>query len=260
MEKSASLLIYQCDMEQCEAGHQYGPALRDHFLLHLILEGEGVYYIRDQEYHLHKGQGFLITPGVLTTYRASVANPWKYCWIGFHGSDSEEILQQCGLSESQPIVNYTEVEAVQKAMQRIHEDMNRNAGLIEQRAAFYALFSYLEPQKASAGKRLTVAAEVVEYVKRNYSYGITIEQMAHHLGMSRSQMFRQFKKEMGIPPQEYLLKYRLERSKELLLKEKLTITEAMLSAGFSDLSNFSRQFKREYGISPREFQIKGLMK
>lgn len=40
-DKSANmdLNMYQCGFEDCAPGHFYGPAVRDHFLVHYIITG-----------------------------------------------------------------------------------------------------------------------------------------------------------------------------------------------------------------------------
>lgn len=254
------LEIYHCGWERCEPGHQYGPALRDHYLLHCVLQGEGVYHVYDQEYHLRAGQGFLIQPGVITTYRADRDNPWYYVWVGFNGMAAGDILKHCGLTLKHPILEFEDPAAVESVVLSMKHDFDEGCGQYRMLSLLYAFFALLEKQMDPEMKkeRYNVVSEAIDYMNRNYSYGVTIDQMARQLGTSRSQMFRQFKKEMGISPQEYLLRFRLERSKELLRDRRLTIGEVMRSAGFQDLSNFSRQFKRRYGVSPREYQLKGL--
>ena len=84
----------------------------------------------------------------------------------------------------------------------------------------------------------------MEYALRNYSYGITVEELARHVGVDRSHLFRIFKKMLGISPQEYLLNLKLARARELMESTELSVTEIMYSCGFNDLSNFSKQFKK----------------
>src|SRR5690554_6928451 len=59
---SSVVYIHQVSSETCEPGHSFGPAVRDHYLIHCIMDGEGSYYVGKRKYHLTKGEGFLIVP------------------------------------------------------------------------------------------------------------------------------------------------------------------------------------------------------
>ncbi|MGE5613279.1 MAG: AraC family ligand binding domain-containing protein, partial [Bacillota bacterium] len=60
------LNMYQCGTQECKPGHSYGPAVRDHFLIHYIHSGKGKFCVNGREYNLEGGQGFLICPDVVT--------------------------------------------------------------------------------------------------------------------------------------------------------------------------------------------------
>jgi len=53
------LFVYHYGLEKCSPGHSYGPALRDHFLLHYVLSGSGTFEVDGHVYTLHENQGFL---------------------------------------------------------------------------------------------------------------------------------------------------------------------------------------------------------
>lgn len=54
-----ALTIYYCGREQCLSGHFFGPAIRKHYLLHVILRGKGIYRTGGEEYALKEGDAFL---------------------------------------------------------------------------------------------------------------------------------------------------------------------------------------------------------
>ena len=67
--------LYQFGREDCAPAHSFGPAIRNHFLFHYILSGKGTLMWQDGKgkeniTHLKAGQGFLISPGQITTYVA----------------------------------------------------------------------------------------------------------------------------------------------------------------------------------------------
>ena len=102
--------MYQFGREDCEPAHSFGPAIRNHYLFHYILGGKGIFIWKDSRGHDHTeqlraGQGFLISPGQITTYIADDRIPWEYCWIEFDGLRAKESLELMGLSAGRPVYN-----------------------------------------------------------------------------------------------------------------------------------------------------------
>ena len=81
------LTIYFCDSENCQPRHFYGPAVRPHYLLHVILRGRGIYQHEGITYALSQGDAFLIPPMEITYYQADETDPWSYAWVGFDGTE-----------------------------------------------------------------------------------------------------------------------------------------------------------------------------
>ena len=88
------LSVYFCGQEDCGSGHSFGPAMRPHYLLHVIYHGKGIYQCGGHTYHLKAGDAFLIRPMDSIYYRADNTDPWSYAWAGFDGSACKEILEQ----------------------------------------------------------------------------------------------------------------------------------------------------------------------
>ena len=89
-ENFIDLCMYQFGYEQCDPGHSFGPATRNHYLFHYILSGTGTLMADNakgetQTYSIKSGQGFIIFPGQINTYIADKQLPWEYMWIEFDG-------------------------------------------------------------------------------------------------------------------------------------------------------------------------------
>ena len=99
-----SLSVYNVGYEKCQGLHSWGSGVRDHYLIHHIISGKGVYKTPQGEYHLSAGDTFLIYPYTVITYTADKNDPWEYYWAGFNGSDAEFILDRAGFTrESVPL-------------------------------------------------------------------------------------------------------------------------------------------------------------
>jgi transcriptional regulator GlxA family with amidase domain len=55
---------------------------------------------------------------------------------------------------------------------------------------------------------------------------------------------------MGTSPERYLARLRLEKAKDLLETEFLTVKEVMHAVGINDPSCFNRSFKTAFGVTP----------
>ena len=100
-----TLYMVFCGFEECVPSHSFGPAIRNCYLIHFCLDGKGTYFVRDKEYNIKKGQGFLIYPNELTFYKADEKEPWTYLWVAFSGSRAEEYLNLCGLDQDNLVFN-----------------------------------------------------------------------------------------------------------------------------------------------------------
>ena len=52
------LNIYRCGIESCIPGHSWGPAIRDHYIIHYILDGKGIFRLSGVTYQLCKEMAF----------------------------------------------------------------------------------------------------------------------------------------------------------------------------------------------------------
>ena len=67
---SKDLYLVSCGWEKCGATHSYGPAVRNYYMLHFILKGQGHYYLNNKHYKLNENQCFLTEHGTVTLYKA----------------------------------------------------------------------------------------------------------------------------------------------------------------------------------------------
>ena len=80
-ENTTALRIYYCGREQCAPGHFWGPAIRPHYLLHVVLHGKGEFFYQEKKYELSAGDAFLIEPMQTHYYQADKEDPWEYAWV-----------------------------------------------------------------------------------------------------------------------------------------------------------------------------------
>ena len=88
------------------------------------------------------------------------------------------------------------------------------------------------------------------YADMNFDLGA----LADKLGYSTVYMTSLFKKTMGESFMQYLLDYRIEKAKELLVTTDKKIEQVASEVGFGTYNNFARAFRKKTGVSPREYR------
>ena len=82
--------------------------------------------------------------------------------------------------------------------------------------------------------------------------GFQTETLAKAMALSRSQLYRKMKALTGHSPSKYIRYYRIEKAKQMIESEDLTIGEVAFKTGFMNQSHFTRVFSRQFGFNPSE--------
>jgi AraC family transcriptional regulator len=96
-----------------------------------------------------------------------------------------------------------------------------------------------------------------EFIEENLGCDLSLIRMAAEVGVSPLHLPRTFKTATGQSPHRYVLRRRIERAKDLLIKTDTPILEVALSVGFSSQSHLSSWFSRVVGISPADYRRQG---
>lgn len=255
------LNMYRCGMEDCSPEHSWGPAVRDHYIIHYILGGKGIYQVNGRSYNLEKGDGFLICPDTVIYYKADSNDPWSYAWVGFHGLKSEMYLERAGLSFENPIFRYDRDNFLEECFkQMINTRHMSNASEIRLLGYLYIFLSQLV-EVFETGKtydRDSIKEEYVrkaiEFIAMNYSRKITVAEISGHVGLDRSYLYSLFNELLSTSPQKFLIDYRIEKACELMKNDSLTIGAIARSVGYDDPLLFSKTFKKNKFVSPRGYR------
>ncbi len=113
-------------------------------------------------------------------------------------------------------------------------------------------FKNLTEDKSISDQSVIFSAK--KYLESNYQQPISMEQLAEHLGYKSTWILKVFTREEGVPPGQYLQRYRVEKAKEMLKQTKLTITKVALENGFSNSQYFSQVFKKYTGMLARDYR------
>lgn len=259
---NVELSIFNCGHEPCLPGHTWGPGVRDHYLIHLVVAGKGVYQVNGASYTLQEGDLFLAKPNQLITYAADETDPWEYYWVGFNGACANKLVQQTPFSDPHPVYHCKDESTVQAVREALHS-IYLNRGTEPQKEAMMTGYLYIfmahlmreardaMPNVGSSSSQYVLAA--IKYIQFNYSRDISVDNIAQAVGVSRSHLYRVFMSNVGQSPIDYLTNYRISEACSLLKSSGLSIAEIAVSVGFFDQFYFSRVFKKVKGVPPSKY-------
>jgi AraC-like DNA-binding protein len=81
----------------------------------------------------------------------------------------------------------------------------------------------------------------------------TMAELAKEAALSRSAFFDRFTRNVGVPPMEYLLGWRMSLAKDLLRHHEMEIAEVAARVGYGSASTFSTAFSRYVGQPPGRY-------
>jgi AraC-like DNA-binding protein len=95
-----------------------------------------------------------------------------------------------------------------------------------------------------------------DYVFKNFSREITIEEVASLVNLSKNSFCRYFRTRTNKVFSEFLSEVRIGNACKMLIEDKHSISQICGESGFNNISNFYRQFKQSKMMTPSEFQKK----
>lgn len=253
-----ALSVYNVGFQKCDPGFCWGPGVRNHYLIHYIRSGSGIYTKGGQTFSLHAGDCFLVYPDVESMYQADLETPWEYSWVGFQGVDAEPIINAAGFTPNQPLLRQiANGDALDRQIHHIYDARgNSFANSVEMSGRLYTSLACLLTNADAHTSETSYddyVKSAIDYMHSHYSYPISIQEVADYVGVSRSHLFRAFQQCRQQSPKEYLTSIRIEEACRMLKDTPLSITVIANSLGFDNSLYFSKVFRKAVGCSPTEY-------
>lgn len=231
------------------------PVGRVDYQLLYIAEGVCLVYREGETVRVEHGGIILYRPNVPQRYRLLCEESTTSFYVHFTGRGCEELLSELGLSNLF-ISNIGKNPGYERVFEKLLYEYSTMRPRFEAFTSAYlqelfALISrsllYKDRNFAKENKRLVDEAckTVSEKIKT-----VTVSELAKasHLSVGRfSAVFREL---MGRSVGDYIIALRIERAKNLLCFDAMTVGEVADAVGYSDQNYFSRAFKKRVGVSP----------
>jgi LacI family transcriptional regulator len=96
--------------------------------------------------------------------------------------------------------------------------------------------------------------EAILYLREHLTQGVSVSEVARHVGLSRSTLQRRFVQALGRSPRAELIRLQLGRVEELLRDTDFSLARIAQLTGFNYPECMMKLFKRKTGITPSQFR------
>jgi AraC-like DNA-binding protein len=97
-------------------------------------------------------------------------------------------------------------------------------------------------------------SQAIGILETNFESELSLQEVADSVCLSVSRLSHLFKETTGMSLMDYLLRFRLDRARELLGQGSLNVSEIAYSVGFHDPGYVSRAFRKYFGYPPSRVQ------
>ncbi|MEB8102924.1 AraC family transcriptional regulator [Staphylococcus xylosus] len=254
--------LAECGIEIGVPNVGYNYTVFQKSVLHIVTQGEGTFSYAGETYHLTAGDIFLLERGMEVEYKPSFSNPWTYYWVGMNGKQILNYLSRCSIVDSHVILGQDTtdikniIQLICKLSQSI-ESNNSNDILIMQ-----YLYQLVYTLQDKFPKNFSVQVDIVnediqhavDFINTNYQKHITVEDVAKSVNITRSHLYKLFKKNLGCSPKEYLTYIRMYHGSQLLIHTSTLISDISRQVGYKDPLLFSKNFTKHFEISASEYR------
>ena len=245
--------------QDCADLHSFGPGMREIYILHYVLRGRGVFEENGRVFPVETGGTFLVRPRAVIRYAPDPADPWEYIWVDFCGSEAAALLRQTGFSFGCPVAPPLPREEMEPLYRRILAAGDGHKEYHQARATGYLhvlLSTYMEkfPPDRPRDDGYGYVQSALQFITTRYHRPLSVEDIAAHLGISRTHLFRLFHRFLAVSPNEYLARFRVQSACAMLSSSNLSVKSIAHAVGYEDQLYFSKVFRRLTGETPTGYR------
>ena len=244
-----------------------------------IVSGEMEYHVNDQKYDLAEGEGLFGNSNTLHSGYRKADRECTYLSITFHPrflyGYENSILQTKYIefiveNDQWPSMKLEKTvvwhQELIRWMQEIYgiwkerpEDYEMQIHILLMKIwqKLYLYFTKQPEKEKPRREHIQRLRDMVSYMEERYNQEITLEDIAAHVNICRSECCRFFKKHMNMTIFEYLMFLRVQKSLPFL-KAGESVTKTAGLVGFASPAYYGQIFKRYMKCTPKEYQ-KGKM-
>lgn len=231
-----------------------------------VVDGEGSLLLKNNRLSLSQGDIVIINPNISHTETSEKLNTLEYFIfaidnISFNIFDKEDLPYNNEVFKVN-IDNLDERKLLLSILKKIQHELTSlkiyyevyAQSLINEVIIFIIRKTNIQDIETTNNTLSTECTFVKRYIDLHFSEKISLTNIAKKTFFSKYYLIHSFKKQLGIPPFQYLLNKRLNEAVKLLTTTNMSITSISNGVGFSSPSQFTKCFKEIYGDTPKNYR------
>ncbi len=232
--------------------------IHDCYEIYINLSGDVSFLVDDETYSVKRGDIIITRPNEIhkCIYHTDCVHEHYCLWFKNipQNADLIRTLECRKLSFEDEDIRERIIDCFHSYYIATREDTKNPFGAIK---SIFELFEIISEQDTVAqdAKNLPKSfSEIVDYISAHYNESdLSVTTLCDKFYISKSTLYRRFKKHFLLSPAHYIEAKRLSLAKQLLSKG-LSVQDACINSGFSDCSYFILRFKNKFNITPYKYQ------
>ncbi len=142
-------------------------------------------------------------------------------------------------------------------LKELHDLISNQDTTFRKEEILYLLIDQLikEYAQAETTNNLVISDEIqkaCDYMDENYAWTISLYDLSNLTNLNKYTLIRNFTKQKGVTPYQYLETIRISKAKRLL-EQGYDLSDIAIQTGFVDQSHFSKFFKKLIGLTPKQY-------
>lgn len=233
----------------------------ENYMLIYTLSGSGVLNYRGKTVTIKENQAVMINCFEYQYYSTGPEGLWEYKWIHFSGSGCTIYFDLINEDTVHVVtlVDTFELIACFDQIFKLIKNKDFNTDVILSTLISRILSSLFLNKNSANTKKLIHHKGLIEtsihFIEESYMDHISIKDIADKIHINEFYFSRLFKTFTNVSPYEYLIKYRIDKAKNLLKSSEQSISDISLQVGFKNVNNFIRDFKKFTGTTPLKYKL-----
>lgn len=224
-------------------------------------EGKGWVKHKDEVHSLTRNQAFVIRAGDAHSYGADRSTPWSIYWIHFRGENVSMFSTIIGRIIHPEESDKSRYDDRFQLFEEMYQNLEMGYSPDNLEYTSFCLMHFLASLKyigqyreIKKVKATDIIQKSIQFMKNNLENKIELDDMARHVGYSKSHFGTYFTSKTSFSPIVYFNQLKIQRACSYLQFSDMKIKEIAFRLGYYDQFHFSRAFRQEMEITPKEYK------